>query len=128
MTTVQSSRPAEGSRISYVTLHDVYANLADGGSVWVEEVPDGEWKQAGEQLDRMNRAAIRGGYSLEDDAAILVQLTGDADGTVYNRVLFHGDEDDRLSVIRRARRALDDAEAALLACGYVDYSERKARA
>lgn len=106
---------AESPMFDYVTSNDLFAVLAGRrGTISVEEFPRGEIAEA---ADAAQRAADR------DDAcaAIVLSLTADEVGGIpYDTVWFHPDQDDRLDVIRRARAALEAAEAALHAVGYVD--------
>lgn len=61
-----------------------------------------------------------------EEGTLLIELTDDGVGDItHDRVSMHPDESNRLALIGRARKALDDAEAALLACGYVDISARR---
>lgn len=99
-------------RIRYATPNDVYAGLKGGGSIAVEEYAGGEIATAAELAGKREHGA--------DDASIVISLCIDGDQARMNTIWMHPDEDARLELIDRARMALDDAEAALLAVGYVD--------
>jgi hypothetical protein len=100
-------------RIRYATPNDVFAAFQEGGSVSVEEFPNGEAADAATRAVANEREA--------GDSTIVLSLKNDgAPGAHVDTVWFHPDEDARLEAIDRARIALDNAEAALMAVGYVD--------
>lgn len=101
-------------RFNYVRVNDVYGALAGGGGVYIEEYPRGEIGEAA-------KIAGRRADTEETTASLVIGLTADTvGGAPHDTVWFHPDQDDRLAVIARARAALDAAEAALEAVGYVD--------
>jgi hypothetical protein len=118
MTTMSSS-----PRFSYVTANDVYASLEGGGSVAVEEMPGGELGPLAKRIE-------------EDRGAVVVQVGSDggawnpratgADAAPQDTITVHPDECDRLALFDRAIEALQNARAALVGAGYVDWSERQA--
>ena len=100
-------------RILNANSHDVFAAFKDHASVSVEEFPRGD------AADAAQRAADR--MKEDGDSAVVLSLTRDVvGGAAIDTVWFHPDEDAKLEVIDRARTALDNAEAALLAVGYMD--------
>lgn len=123
---MSTSSPAEPdgasaeSPIIYAMANDVFATRVSGGSISIEEFPKGEITKAADFADRIS--------DHEGGSNVIVALAVDSVGGAPNDyILFHPDESDRLAVIARARAALEAAEAALLACGYVDYSEIRER-
>lgn len=103
------------STIKYATANDVFASLTNGGSISIEEFPGGDIAQAALSADRSIARKD------SDGAAIIVELTRDSvEHDPIDTVWFHSDQGDRLAVITRARAALDAAEAALKAVGWVD--------
>ena len=111
----QTASTTAAMGFDYVSVHDVYGALANGGSISVEEFPAGEIIKAAE-------VAGRDSHNGDDEHAPLVlRLTTDpVGGAPQDTVWFHPDQYDRLDVIARARAALDAAEAALLSVGHVD--------
>ena len=109
-TTPTASAP--DNRFAYVTPNDVFAGLKDGGSICVEEWAYGDLVAIAKRVEQKK-------------GTLLIDMTDDGVGdATHDRVSVHPDESDRLALIARARKALDDAEAALLACGYVDLRTR----
>lgn len=103
-------------RIRYAVPNDIYAALKRGGSISVEEYPRGGITKAAERAEGMEHEA--------EDATMVLSLALDGDKSPMSTVWFHPDREDRLELIDRARAALDDAEAALLAVGYMDDAGR----
>jgi hypothetical protein len=111
---MQTTETMTTNPIRYATANDVFATLNNGGSISVEEYPSGDIAQAALSADRITSRGDHG-------ATMVLALDRDSvDGTPIDRVYFHSDRSDRLAVIDRARAALDAAEAALRAVGYVD--------
>lgn len=101
------------ARIQYATPRDVFAAFEGGASISVEEFPNGSAAAAAERAQNRSRE--------DGDASLVVSINNDSVGGAHNdTVWFEPDEDARLEVIRRARIALDNAEAALLAVGWMD--------
>ena len=113
-----TSSIAQTDRIRYAIPNDVFAAFEDDASVSVEEFPGGEITKAAAIAESRDRNP--------GDSALVLSLTGDAvGGTPIDTVWFHPDEDARLEAIDRARIALNNAEAALLAVGYIDRAHRR---
>lgn len=99
--------------IRYAMVNDVFAALEDGSSISIEECPGGSFAQAADLADKRDRSAEGG--------TIVLSLTNDTvGGAPIDTLWFHPDQDNRLAIIDRARAALDAAEAALEAVGYMD--------
>lgn len=114
-----TSSTTQTTNIRYATVHDVFAAFDDNVSVSVEEFPRGEIVEAAKRAERKDRN--------DGDASLVLSLTRDEVGGAPNdTVWFHPDEDAKLEVIDRARTALDNAEAALLAVGYIDRAHQRA--
>lgn len=96
--------------ISYAIPNDVYASLEGGGSISVEEHPAGGIEYAAALAEK------RGNIT----STLLLSLSRDPDGPPLDTVWFHPDQSARLELIRKARAALDAAEAALEAVGWMD--------
>lgn len=99
-------------RIRYAVPNDVFAGLNGGGSIAVEDYPEGGIEAAAARAERID-------YS-DGDTALVISLALDNDKSRMNTVWMHPETENRLEIIDRLRVALDDAEAALLAVGYVD--------
>lgn len=96
------------TRLDYATPNGVFAGLRDGGSISVEEWPAGDLKPIAELVGRQ-------------EGVLLLQIAQDVvGGAPIDTVSMHPDEDNRLALIARAIQALENARAALLACGYRD--------
>jgi hypothetical protein len=97
------------ARFEYVTPNDVFASLADGGTIRVEEWPYGDLQAVVKR--------VQGKYGV-----LLLEIDDDL-GSPTDAVSMHPDEDNRLALIERGIRALKNARDALTACGYVDGDE-----
>lgn len=112
MTSTTETTSPSAARFDYVNVHEIYAALTDGGSISVEEFPRGEIVEAAKRAEDS---------AYDAHAPLVMSLTRDSvGGAPFDTVWFHPDQDDRLDVITRARAALDAAEAALEAVGYVN--------
>lgn len=107
-----SAESPTSDRVLYAMPIDVFAAFRDGASVSVEEFPRGEIVAAAKRADHS---------AYDAHSPLVISLTKDSvGGAAIDTVWFHPDEDARLETIDRARTALDNAEAALLAVGYMD--------
>jgi hypothetical protein len=93
-------------RFEYVTPNDVYARLAGGGSVSIEEWPDGDLCALAERLRQRS--------------GVVIVVPGEDSGNPMDLVTIHPDEGARLALIDDALRALGNARAALTHTGHVD--------
>jgi hypothetical protein len=99
-------------RFDYVTAHDVFGSLTEGGSISVEEWPGGDMHAVAKELD--GKVGV-----------IVVRIDQDiVGGAPIDTVSMHPDECDRLALIGRAIQALEHAREALKSTGYVDGADR----